>query len=102
MYQSWHLWAGVVGDRTPAIMVQSPMLYFRWCLWNELLLCYLRNNWFESLFQTNKSFLLITESSYIHVRGAKMSDDIRKRFEFPNSLIQSQVIFIYLIIFASW
>ncbi|EDL30980.1 mCG6580, isoform CRA_b [Mus musculus] len=24
-----------------------------------------------------------------------MSDDIKKRFDFPNSLIQSQVIFIY-------
>uniref|UniRef100_A0A7N5KML3 Focadhesin n=1 Tax=Ailuropoda melanoleuca TaxID=9646 RepID=A0A7N5KML3_AILME len=32
------------------------------------------------------------ESAYIPVREAKMSDDIRKRFEFPNSLIQSQAV----------
>lgn len=43
----------------------------------------------------NKSFVLITEAAYIHVGEAKMSDDIKKRFDFPNSLIQSQVIFIY-------
>ncbi|XP_027471168.2 focadhesin isoform X4 [Zalophus californianus] len=34
----------------------------------------------------------LMESAYIHVREAKMSDDIRKRFEFPNSLIQSQAV----------
>ncbi|XP_055150089.1 focadhesin isoform X7 [Symphalangus syndactylus] len=32
------------------------------------------------------------EAAHIHVREAKMSDDIRKRFEFPNSLIQSQAV----------
>lgn len=73
-----------------------------------MLSCYLRNNEFELLFWINKySFVLVTESAYIHVREAKMSDDIRKRFEFPNSLIQSQVIIftylcIYLFIYASW
>lgn len=77
----------------PVITLQSPVLYFRCCLWNELLPCYLRNNWFELLFRNNKySFVLVTESSYICEREADMSDDIRKRFEFPNSLIQSQVI----------
>ncbi|VTJ73811.1 Hypothetical predicted protein, partial [Marmota monax] len=30
--------------------------------------------------------------AYIHVREAKMSEDIRKRFDFPNSIIQSQAV----------
>ncbi|EDL76003.1 similar to mKIAA1797 protein (predicted), isoform CRA_d [Rattus norvegicus] len=30
-----------------------------------------------------------------------MSDDIKKRFDFPNSLIQSQVIFIYFYFMVS-
>ncbi|XP_064237166.1 focadhesin isoform X5 [Aotus nancymaae] len=34
----------------------------------------------------------LMETAYIHIREAKMSDDIRKRFEFPNSLIQSQAV----------
>ncbi|XP_034358934.1 focadhesin isoform X1 [Arvicanthis niloticus] len=32
------------------------------------------------------------ETVYIPVREAKMSDDIKKRFDFPNSLIQSQAV----------
>ena len=89
------------------MILQSSVLYFYCCLWNELLSCYLTSNWFELLFWTNKySFVLVTESAYIHVREAKMSDDIRKRFEFPNSLIQSQVILsvclsVYLSIYLS-
>ncbi|OBS70222.1 hypothetical protein A6R68_01237, partial [Neotoma lepida] len=37
-----------------------------------------------------KTTYFAEEAAYIHVGEAKMSDDIRKRFDFPNSLIQSQ------------
>ncbi|KAL6090402.1 hypothetical protein STEG23_026682 [Scotinomys teguina] len=36
--------------------------------------------------------LALKEAAYIHLGEAKMSDDIRKRFDFPNSLIQSQAV----------
>ncbi|ERE81665.1 Armadillo-type fold containing protein [Cricetulus griseus] len=36
--------------------------------------------------------LSFVKAAYIHVGEAKMSDDIKKRFDFPNSLIQSQAV----------
>lgn len=42
------------------------------------------------------TFLIsVAECDLVSHDRAKMSDDIKKRFEFPNTVIQSQVIFIF-------
>lgn len=86
-----------MGKVPAALRGALGFMCFRCCLWHESRPCSLRNDWFELLSQIDKyPFVLVTESACTCVREAKMSDDIRKRFEFPNSLIESQVIsFVY-------